>query len=59
MGRLRRSGRASGDFLGKLEQVEFLPGWYQQSLDQLQEISVACAFWDVDLQASFRACMVG
>jgi hypothetical protein len=44
---------------GKLEQVEFLPGWYQQSFAELQEISVACAFWDVDLQASFRACLLG
>ena len=44
---------------GRLEGVDFHPGWYENSLGELGDIQVACAFWDVDLQASFRACLLG
>lgn len=39
--------------------VAYLPGWYEYSLSQLEDVPVACGFWDVDLQESFRACLLG
>lgn len=45
------------DKFGKLHCVKFVPGWYEESLTQLSGIPVACAFWDVDLQESFKTCI--
>ena len=43
--------------LGKPDCVEFVRGWYGQSLGQLSGKPIACAFWDVDLHDSFRDCI--
>jgi len=43
--------------LGKLDCVEFVRGWYGQSLGQLSGKPIACAFWDVDLHDSFHDCI--
>ncbi len=43
--------------LGSPECVEFVRGWYGQSLGQLSGNPIACAFWDVDLHDSFRDCI--
>ena len=43
--------------LGRLECVEFVRGWYGDSLQRLHGTPIACAFWDVDLHDSFRDCI--
>jgi hypothetical protein len=61
-----------GDFASRLEEVEtnvrrygdaavvqFVPGWYEESLGRLSEIKIACLFLDVDLQESIKTCLVG
>ena len=42
---------------GKIDCVEFIKGWYEDSLGQLAGIPIACAFWDVDLRESFLSCI--
>lgn len=42
---------------GRSEHVEFVPGWFDKSLQQLDKIPISCAFFDVDLQESFRDCL--
>lgn len=42
---------------GKIDCVEFIKGWYEESLGQLAGIPIACAFWDVDLRESFLSCI--
>ncbi len=42
---------------GKIECVRFVQGWYEKSLGQLGDTPIACAFWDVDLQESFKTCI--
>jgi hypothetical protein len=62
----------SGDFASRLEEVErnvrrygnsavvqFVPGWYQESLGQLSRVPIACLFLDVDLQESIKTCLLG
>ena len=52
-----------GDFASRLDEVErnvrrhgdsdvvkYVPGWYQDSLDQLADLDIACVFLDVDLE---------
>jgi O-methyltransferase len=61
-----------GDFASQLENVErnvrrygnpdvvqFVPGWYQESLGRLAGVEIACLFLDVDLQESIKACLIG
>ena len=60
-----------GDFASRLEQVrlnlrrygnikavEFVPGWYRESLTRLEGSRIACLFLDVDLQESIKTCLV-
>ena len=42
---------------GKIDCVEFIQGWYEETLGQLAGIPIACAFWDVDLRESFLSCI--
>ena len=42
---------------GKIDRVTFVQGWYEDSLGQLADTPIACAFWDVDLQESFTTCI--
>jgi O-methyltransferase len=42
---------------GRIDNVEFVQGWYDKTLGQIGNIRIACAFWDVDLQDSFRTCI--
>lgn len=42
---------------GRVECVEFVKGWYENSLGQLTGRRIACAFWDVDLRESFHTCI--
>lgn len=42
---------------GRPDCVEYVPGWYSQSLGQLRGRPIACAFWDVDLHDSFTDCI--
>jgi O-methyltransferase len=44
---------------GRQEWVDYLPGWFDQTLGTLKDYPVVTAFWDVDLQASFRSCLLG
>ncbi|HMJ08719.1 MAG TPA: TylF/MycF/NovP-related O-methyltransferase [Pyrinomonadaceae bacterium] len=44
---------------GQKECVDYIPGWYSESLVELQGVPIACAFWDVDLQESFKSCIKG
>jgi O-methyltransferase len=37
--------------------VEYVAGWFNESLGTLRGRAIACAFWDVDLQESFRDCL--
>jgi predicted O-methyltransferase YrrM len=59
-----------GEYAGRLEQVranvaryghpqvvQYVVGWFDKSLSELSGTPIACAFWDVDLQDSFRACI--
>jgi hypothetical protein len=59
-----------GDFASQLEEVErnvrrfgrpevvsYIPGWYQESLDQLSGIDIGCLFLDVDLEESIIVCL--
>jgi hypothetical protein len=61
----------SGDFASRLEEVDrnvrrygnsavvqFVPGWYQESLGRLSGVKIACLFLDVDLQESIKTCLV-
>jgi O-methyltransferase len=61
-----------GDFATRLEEVEtnvrhygnpavvqFVPGWYQESLKRLSGVPIACLFLDVDLQESIKSCLMG
>jgi O-methyltransferase len=61
-----------GDFASRLEEVEknvqsygdpavvqFVPGWYEESLGQLAGVEIACMFLDVDLQESIKSCLIG
>jgi len=45
--------------LGRPECVEYVPGWYSESLGRLSGTPIACAFWDVDLHDSFHDCIRG
>jgi len=60
----------SGDFASRLEEVErnvrrhgnpdvvrYVLGWYQETLDQLSGIDIACVFLDVDLEESITVCL--
>jgi O-methyltransferase len=42
---------------GDISRVRFVQGWYENSLGQLADTPIACAFWDVDLQESFTTCI--
>jgi len=42
---------------GNIDVVEFVPGWYHESLPRLHGIRIACLFLDVDLQASIKTCL--
>lgn len=42
---------------GSLSVVEFVPGWFQDTLPRLNGQRIACAFLDVDLQESIRTCI--
>lgn len=42
---------------GRLSVVEFIPGWFQDTLPRLNGQRIACAFLDVDLQGSIRTCI--
>jgi O-methyltransferase len=42
---------------GKIQCVRFVPGWYEESLNQLTDIPIVCGFWDVDLKESFTTCI--
>jgi hypothetical protein len=44
---------------GKIACVKFVEGWYEESLVELNDTPIACAFWDVDLQESFKTCIKG
>jgi len=59
-----------GEYFGRLDQVQanvarfgrpqlvgYVVGWFDKSLHELNGIPIACAFWDVDLLDSFRACI--
>ncbi len=59
-----------GDFASRLEEVEqnvrkygnpdvvkYVAGWYQETLDQLAGIEIACVFLDVDLEESITVCL--
>jgi hypothetical protein len=53
LGRVRRNlGR-----YGNPAVVEFVPGWYPDSLARLAGVPIACLFLDVDLEESVRACL--
>lgn len=43
---------------GKIESVEFVQGWYEETLGQLKDVPIVCGFWDVDLIESFKTCIV-
>jgi O-methyltransferase len=60
----------AGDFASRLEDVranvarygdasvvDFVPGWYQDSLRQLSETRIVCLFLDVDLHESIKTCV--
>jgi predicted O-methyltransferase YrrM len=49
--------RANIARFGRIECVEFVQGWYEQSLSRLSDTRIACAFLDVDLQESFQTCI--
>jgi hypothetical protein len=49
--------RANVRRFGDVSRVEFVPGWYNDTLGQLHDTPIACGFWDVDLQESFRCCL--
>jgi hypothetical protein len=42
---------------GRPDVVQYVVGWFDKSLVALDGTPIACAFWDVDLQDSFRACI--
>ncbi len=42
---------------GRIDRTRFVKGWFDQSLPQLSATPIAAAFWDVDLQESFRSCI--
>lgn len=42
---------------GNLAVVDFVPGWYHESLPTLSNIRVSCLFLDVDLQESIKTCL--
>jgi O-methyltransferase len=44
---------------GRPELVEYVPGWFSESLGKLGGTPIACAFWDVDLHDSFIDCIKG
>jgi O-methyltransferase len=59
-----------GDFASRLEAVErnvarygnpgvvrYVAGWYQETLDQLAGMEIACVFLDVDLEESITVCL--
>ncbi len=59
-----------GDFASRLDEVEnnvrhygdpavvrYVPGWYQETLDQLAGVDIACVFLDVDLEESVTVCL--
>lgn len=59
-----------GDFASRLEDVQanvgrygapdivdYVPGWYEDSLAQLTGTKIACLFLDVDLQESIKTCL--
>jgi len=49
--------RANVARYGRPQLVDYVVGWFDKSLSELNGIPIACAFWDVDLQDSFRACI--
>jgi O-methyltransferase len=56
-GRLALVSRNVERFGAKGVPVEYVPGWFNVSLRALRGRAIACAFWDVDLQESFRDCL--
>ncbi len=61
----------TGTFSARLEQVrynvnkygtpkgvEYIAGWYNETLHQLKNTPIACLFLDVDLQSSIKDCLV-
>ena len=42
---------------GNLEVVQFVPGWFNQSLKNLQDQRLSCLYLDVDLKASIEDCL--
>ena len=58
-GRLELVQRNVTRFGARGASVEYLPGWFSESLTALRGRHVACTFWDVDLQESFRDCLRG
>ena len=49
--------RSNVERYGRIGVVQFVPGWFQESLSRLERERIACLWLDVDLQESIRTCL--